>query len=223
MVAVLTMSGISKQFAVGGQIVHALTNVNFEINAGEFISVLGPSGSGKSTFLTLAGCLQQPTTGIINFSGKQLNDLTKQQKTKFRFDELGFILQNSNLISFLTVIDHFKLIDQLSHRKFNRLKATKLLQDLGVTQLTAYPNQLSGGQRQRVAIAKALYNNPRLILADEPTASLDTKRSFQVVDLLVDLAHAQNKAAVMVTHDERLIGKSDRVYQIEDGRMQQIN
>lgn len=223
MVAVLTMSGISKQFAVGGQIVQALTNVNFEINAGEFISVLGPSGSGKSTFLTLAGCLQQPTTGIINFSGKQLNDLTKQQKTKFRFDELGFILQNSNLISFLTVIDHFKLIDQLSHRKFNRFKATKLLQDLGVTQFTAYPNQLSGGQRQRVAIAKALYNNPRLILADEPTASLDTKRSFQVVDLLVDLAHAQNKAAVMVTHDERLIGKSDRVYQIEDGRMQQIN
>ncbi|BAP86146.1 ABC transporter ATP-binding protein [Paucilactobacillus hokkaidonensis JCM 18461] len=220
---VLQMQNISKQFKSGDQLVDALSSVNFSIQAGEFISVLGPSGSGKSTFLTLAGCLQHPSDGVIRFNGQSLGNLTVKQQTKFRFDQIGFVLQSSNLISFLSVLEHFQFIDKLAGRSFNRVKAQELLENLGVTQLTAYPNQLSGGQRQRVAIAKALYNNPQLILADEPTASLDTQRSFQVVDQLVAEAHQRNKAAIMVTHDERLISKSDQVYRIEDGKMQHVS
>ena len=215
---ILTMKNIVKTFGSGHTEVTALKGINFNVKQGEFVSIIGPSGSGKSTFLTISGGLQTPTSGEIAINGQSFSDLSEKKRADLRFKEIGFILQSSNLIPFLKVKEQFYLVDRVSHQKQNETVIDDLLKSLDIYDLKEiYPRDLSGGERQRVAIARALFNDPSLILADEPTASLDTDHAFEVVKLLVKEAHEKQKATVMVTHDARMIKWSDRVYRMKDG------
>ena len=215
---ILTMKNIVKTFGSGHTEVTALKGINFNVKQGEFVSIIGPSGSGKSTFLTISGGLQTPTSGEIAINGQSFSDLSEKKRADLRFKEIGFILQSSNLIPFLKFKEQFYLVDRVSHQKQNETVIDDLLKSLDIYDLKeSYPRDLSGGERQRVAIARALFNDPSLILADEPTASLDTDHAFEVVKLLVKEAHEKQKATVMVTHDARMIKWSDRVYRMKDG------
>ena len=215
---ILTMKNIVKTFGSGHTEVTALKGINFNVKQGEFVSIIGPSGSGKSTFLTISGGLQTPTSGEIAINGQSFSDLSEKKRADLRFKEIGFILQSSNLIPFLKVKEQFYLVDRVSHQKQNETVIDDLLKSLDIYDLKeSYPRDLSGGERQRVAIARALFNDPSLILADEPTASLDTDHAFEVVKLLVKEAHEKQKATVMVTHDARMIKWSYRVYRMKDG------
>ncbi|HBV07736.1 MAG TPA: hemin ABC transporter ATP-binding protein [Enterococcus faecalis] len=197
-----------------------LNDINVSINEGDVVCVIGPSGSGKSTFLTIAAGLQAPTSGEVIVGGQSLNKLTKKQRLAQRFQKIGFILQSSNLVPFLTVEDQFHLIEKVDKSRKNSELKEQLLETLGLKELrNSYPRDLSGGERQRVAIACALYHEPDVILADEPTASLDTEKAFDVVQLLAKEAKEKDKGIIMVTHDERLLKYCDRVVRIRDGEL----
>lgn len=216
----LIFDSVTKIFGKGSSKYVALENINFEAESGQLILVVGPSGSGKTTFLTIAGGLQTPTNGDVKINDSTINSLSKKQQTKLRLEKIGFILQSYNLVPFLTVEEQFKFVDKLKKQNLTEQKLHELLSDLGLLELLKkYPNQLSGGQKQRVAIARALYTDPDYILADEPTAALDTDRSMKVIGLLRDLAHKRNKIIIVVTHDLRLKDMADKVYQIIDGKM----
>ena len=216
---VIEFKNVRKEFKDGDQIIQGLKETNFSAAAGEFIGIIGPSGSGKSTFLTLAGGLQTPTAGEVLINGQAFSEEKEKKRAKIRFKEIGFILQESNLIPFLTVKKQLKLVDKIN-RSNQKDKANMLFDQLGVTKLeNKYPQDLSGGERQRIAIARALYNDPSIILADEPTASLDSEKAFEVVKILAKEAKDKNKAIMMVTHDTRLIDFCDKVYEIKDGTM----
>ncbi len=220
---ILTMEHITKKFGKGHNEVTALHDLNFTVNAGEFVSIIGPSGSGKSTFLTIAGGLQTPTSGSMTINNKEFTSLKEKNRAQLRFDEIGFILQSSNLIPFLTIEDQFTLVGKIKKEKTDTTRLDDLLNSLDIDHLRKnYPSDLSGGERQRVAIGRALYNNPSLILADEPTASLDTEHAYNVVKLLVKEAHEKNKATIMVTHDQRMIKWSDKVFKMEDGTLSEV-
>jgi putative ABC transport system ATP-binding protein len=220
----LIFDSVTKIFGEGSSKYVALENINFEAESGQLILVVGPSGSGKTTFLTIAGGLQTPTEGDVKINDSTIKSLSKKQQTKLRLEKIGFVLQSYNLVPFLTVEEQFKLVDKLKKQNLTEQKMHELLSDLGLLELLKkYPNQLSGGQKQRVAIARALYTDPDYILADEPTAALDTDRSMKVIELLRDLAHKRNKIIIVVTHDLRLKNTADKVYQIIDGKMQMIN
>ncbi|URZ86627.1 ABC transporter ATP-binding protein [Floricoccus penangensis] len=221
---VLVMDHITKDFGSGRTKITALKDVNFKVKEGEFVSIIGPSGSGKSTFLTIAGGLQSPTSGKIIINDKDFTNLSEKKRSKLRFEEIGFILQSSNLIPFLTVKEQFYLVDKVEKKKNEDARIDEILKSLDILDLKdKYPRDLSGGERQRVAIGRALFNNPSLILADEPTASLDTEHAYDVVKLLVKETHENKKATVMVTHDTRMIKWSDRVYHMEDGILKEVN
>lgn len=216
----LIFDSVTKIFGEGSSKYVALENINFEAESGQLILVVGPSGSGKTTFLTIAGGLQTPTNGDVKINDSTINSLSKKQQTKLRLEKIGFVLQSYNLVPFLTVEEQFKFVDKLKKQNLTEQKLHELLSDLGLLELLKkYPNQLSGGQKQRVAIARALYTDPDYILADEPTAALDTDRSMKVIELLRDLAHKRNKIIIVVTHDLRLKDMADNVYQIIDGKM----
>lgn len=214
------MKNISKNYQDGEQVIEVLKNVSLEVAQGEFVAIVGPSGAGKSTFLSIAGALLSPTEGEIAIGGKVLNDLTSKDLTKVRLDKVGFIFQGANLIPYLNVRDQLLVIAELSADKGRvaKEKADELLKELGLTaRENNYPESLSGGEKQRVAIARALMNDPDIILADEPTASLDASRGHKVVQMIADEVKRKNKAAIMVTHDERVLDLVDRVIRIEDG------
>ncbi|EAC2533363.1 ABC transporter ATP-binding protein [Listeria monocytogenes] len=216
----LIMKNISKNYQDGEQVIEVLKNVSLEVAQGEFVAIVGPSGAGKSTFLSIAGALLSPTEGEIAIGGKVLNDLTSKDLTKVRLDKVGFIFQGANLIPYLNVRDQLLVIAELSGDKGRvaKEKADELLKELGLTaRENNYPESLSGGEKQRVAIARALMNDPDIILADEPTASLDASRGHKVVQMIADEVKRKNKAAIMVTHDERVLDLVDRVIRIEDG------
>ncbi|HGM4039733.1 TPA: ABC transporter ATP-binding protein [Listeria monocytogenes] len=216
----LMMKNISKNYQDGEQVIEVLKNVSLEVAQGEFVAIVGPSGAGKSTFLSIAGALLSPTEGEIAIGGKVLNDLTSKELTKVRLDKVGFIFQGANLIPYLNVRDQLFVIAELSGEKGRgaKEKADELLKELGLTaRENNYPESLSGGEKQRVAIARALMNDPDIILADEPTASLDANRGHKVVQMIADEVKRKNKAAIMVTHDERVLDLVDRVIRIEDG------
>lgn len=220
MKSMLLMENITKKFVQGKQEINALKQINLNVKQGEFISIIGPSGSGKSTFLTISGGLQQPTSGEIKINDISFTNLSEKERAKLRFKEIGFILQSSNLIPFLTIQEQFFLVDKINKEKMNTTDIGNLLKSLDIYDLKdKYPRDLSGGERQRVAIGRALYNEPNLILADEPTASLDTEHAYEVVKLLVKEAHEKQKATVMVTHDHRMIQWSDRVFEMRDGEL----
>ena len=219
----ITMTNIMKVYNDGDMQFTALHPTEFYLNEGEFVAIIGPSGSGKTTFLTILGNLQEATSGEITFCGEDITNLNEKKKTELRFEEFGFILQASNLIPFLKVGEQLDLIDKLGTPEKDKMNRKELFDMLGLEKLkNSYPKELSGGECQRAAIARALYNNPRVILADEPTASLDTNRAHQVADLLAEIAHKQNKGVVMITHDTRLLDKVDRVYRMEDGHLVEI-
>ena len=216
---VLEFINVTKSYQDGNKEIEALKETNFKIEEGQFIAIIGPSGSGKSTFLTLAGGLQTPSKGQIIINGKDYTNLSEKERAKLRFNDIGFVLQASNLVPFLTAKQQLELVDRINKQKRQTLQDQKsLFKELGIDHLeNKLPKDLSGGERQRLAIARALYNNPAIILADEPTASLDSDRAFEVVDLLLKECKEKNKSIIMVTHDNRMIEKCDYVYQMKDG------
>lgn len=219
---IMKFENVKKSFKDGDEEIEALKDTSFSLNKGELVAVIGPSGSGKSTMLTMMGGLQRPSKGNIYFKDKKISSLSEKKLSSLRFDKIGFILQSSNLVSYLTIMDQFKLVDKFAKKDFNKDRATKLLKELDVyKRKDNYPTDLSGGERQRVAIARALYPSPDLILADEPTASLDTKRAKDVVKILKKLSKEEYVSIVMVTHDIRLVDYCDRVFKIVDGKLKE--
>ena len=216
---VLEFTNVTKSYQDGNKEIEALKETNFKIEEGQFVAIIGPSGSGKSTFLTLAGGLQTPSKGQIIINGKDYTNLSEKERAKLRFNDIGFVLQASNLVPFLTAKQQLELVDRINKQKRQTLQDQKsLFKELGIDHLeNKLPKDLSGGERQRLAIARALYNNPAIILADEPTASLDSDRAFEVVDLLSKECREKNKSIIMVTHDNRMIEKCDHVYRMKDG------
>ena len=216
---VLEFKNVTKLYQDGNKEIEALKETNFKIKEGQFIAIIGPSGSGKSTFLTLAGGLQTPSKGQIIINGKEYTNLSEKERSKLRFNDIGFVLQASNLVPFLTAKQQLELVDRINKKRKQTLQDQKsLFKELGIDHLeNKLPKDLSGGERQRLAIARALYNNPAIILADEPTASLDSDRAFEVVNLLSKECREKNKSIIMVTHDNRMIEKCDHVYRMKDG------
>lgn len=219
---VLHLDNISKTFGTGEARVEALKGIDLEVRAGELVALVGPSGSGKSTMLSIAGALLSPTEGTIALDGQDISRLSDAQRTQLRLRKIGFIFQGSNLVTFLRGRDQLLFIARLLGIPEGEARehADHLLDGLGMMhRVNAYPEQMSGGERQRIAIGRALMNNPELILADEPTASLDSHRGRQVVQLLAEEVHTREKAGILVTHDERLIDLCDRVVRIHDGKL----
>ncbi|MBC1798860.1 ABC transporter ATP-binding protein [Listeria booriae] len=218
----LIMQNISKNYQDGEQVVEVLKNVSLEVKQGEFVAIVGPSGAGKSTFLSIAGALLTPTSGEITIGGQALRSLSTKALTRVRLEKVGFIFQGANLIPYLNVKDQLLVIAELAGHRNSEAKqrATQLLEELGLShRANQYPEKLSGGEKQRVAIARAMMNNPDVILADEPTASLDAERGYSVVQMIAQEVKRNNKAAIMVTHDERILDLVDRVVRIEDGQL----
>jgi putative ABC transport system ATP-binding protein len=218
----ITFDHVSKVYQQGENKVVALHDVSLSVDQGEFIAVVGPSGSGKSTFLSIAGALLQASEGQVTLNGKVIGDTKEKDLSQVRLEEIGFILQSSNLVPYLNVLDQLLVVKKMAGKvtKKDKEDAKELLQHLGLeTKMEKFPEHLSGGERQRTAIARAFMNNPSIILADEPTASLDTKRAHEVVQLIAREVKSKKKAAVMVTHDERMLDYCDKVYRMEDGKL----
>ena len=221
----LEAQSVTKTYQVGSGTVNAVDEVSLSLQRGEFVALVGPSGSGKTTLLAILAGLLSPTSGSIVIEGQDLAAMKEARRARFRRRSIGFTFQANNLVSYLTALENVELMLRLN-REFNaagRRRARELLARLGLEErMNALPRQLSGGQRQRVAIARALINQPALVLADEPTASLDTERAFQVVETLANLVHEQDNAGIMVTHDLRLVQYTDRVIQLLDGHVERI-
>ena len=217
----LALEHVTKQFGQKTNLVTALEDVSLAFKAGEVSLIIGPSGSGKSTLLTILGGLQTPTDGSVRLNGHDISDLSTKEAEKTRLEQIGFVLQAYNLVPYLTVADQFKLVDQVKpNNNLSQDRFDKIIETLGIQKLlNKYPGELSGGQQQRVAIARALYTDPAIILADEPTAALDTARVKEVGQLFANIAHDEEKAVVIVTHDDRLREFSDNVYKIVDGKL----
>lgn len=216
----IELKNINKDYGTGISKVQVLSDVSFKAHSGELSLVLGPSGSGKSTFLTIAGGLQRPTSGQVLIDGQDISRFSEKQRDEIRLNQIGFVLQSYNLLSYLSVADQFALVDRVHKGNLSPDRLEKLLQELGIDQLVnKFPDELSGGQNQRVAIARALYTDPATILADEPTAALDSERVKVVGRLMKEMAKQYDKAVVVVTHDLRLKDFADRIYQIMDGKM----
>ena len=219
--SVIELKNISKSYGQGSAKVDALKDVNFEAKEGEVVLIEGPSGAGKSTFLTIAGALQKPTSGEVFIGGKDVTNYSPKQADALRLDKIGFVLQAYNLVPYLTVKEQFILVDKVKKSgNMSKERLDNLLNELGIMQLiNKYPKELSGGQQQRVAIARALYADPVIILADEPTASLDSEKVEEVGKLFKSLAKQKEKAIILVTHDLRLNKYSDKIYEMLDGRL----
>lgn len=211
---------INKTFQDGSKEITALKDTSFSVEAGEFVAIVGPSGSGKSTLLTILGGLQKPSEGEVLIDEEEFSSVSDKDRTQLRFKKIGFILQASNLVPYLKVEDQLRLVNKIDGEDYDQETGDKLLEALNIDDLQdKYPSDLSGGEQQRVAIARALFHNPPVILADEPTASLDTERAIEVVEILARETKDKEKATIMVTHDERLIGYCDKVYSMEDGQL----
>jgi putative ABC transport system ATP-binding protein len=223
MATALKADSVVKQYRVSGGVVKAVDGVSFGLERGEFVALVGPSGSGKTTMLAMLAGLLQPTSGSIAIDGQELSAMKESERARFRRRKIGFTFQANNLVPYLTTLQNVELILRLNGElnAIGRRRARELLVLLGLEErLNVLPSQLSGGQRQRVSIARSLINRPTLVLADEPTASLDTERALQVVETLANLVHEQGSAGIMVTHDLRMVPYTDRVIQMLDGRVE---
>ncbi|MFC4711751.1 ABC transporter ATP-binding protein [Planococcus dechangensis] len=199
-----------------------LNDVSINVDPGEFVAVIGPSGSGKSTFLSIAGALLQPSEGEVVINDTNISRLNTKDLSTLRLEKVGFILQTSNLVPYLNVLDQLLVVKKMKGAvtKSDKKFAKELLEEIGLeNKLKKFPDQLSGGERQRTAIARAFMNDPNIILADEPTASLDTNRAFEIIELIAKEVKTRNKAAIMVTHDKRMLKYCDKVYQMQDGNL----
>ena len=221
--AIIELKNVQKVYGTGAAQVVALKNINFKANLGEVVLIMGPSGAGKSTFLTIAGSLQKPTTGEVIVNGQNIARISARASDHLRLTQLGFVLQAYNLVPFLKIREQFELVNKVKKAgNINQEKLQELLKQLGINSLlNKYPSELSGGQQQRAAIARALYANPQILLADEPTASLDSENVAEVGQLFKKLAKNYNKAVLLVTHDPRLKQYADHIYEMMDGKIKQ--
>jgi putative ABC transport system ATP-binding protein len=221
----LETRSIIKTYQSDSGTIHAVDDVSLHVAAGEFVALVGPSGSGKTTMLSILAALLQPSSGQILLDGQDLSDMSDVKRVSLRREKIGFTFQANNLVPYLTAVENVELMLRLNNRldKAGKLRARELLSRLGLGErLNNLPGQMSGGQQQRVAIARALIHNPSLVLADEPTASLDTERAYQVVQTFAGLIHEQNRAGIMVTHDLRMCEFVDRVLQMQDGKLVRV-
>ncbi|HEV8573377.1 MAG TPA: ABC transporter ATP-binding protein [Dehalococcoidia bacterium] len=223
---ILAVRGLTRTFGSGRAIVHAVDGIDLSVSRGELVLIMGPSGSGKTTLLTLIGGLLRPSSGTVIVNGLEITRLNERRLTKFRRHYLGFVFQSFNLLESLNARENVEVtlnFAGVGGRKAQK-RATALLTDLGMAdRLRAKPHTLSGGERQRVSIARALANDPQLILADEPTANLDSRHGHEVVELLHDIAKAQQRTIVIVSHDHRIRDVADRVLWLQDGRFEQFD
>jgi len=221
----LETKSVIKTYQSESGTIQAVDDVSFQVSAGEFVALVGPSGSGKTTMLSILAALLQPSSGQIILDGQDLASLDDRKRAALRREKIGFTFQANNLVPYLSAVENVELMLRLNNKldKAGKLRARELLARLGLGErLHNLPGQMSGGQQQRVAIARALIHNPSLVLADEPTASLDTERAYQVVETFAGLIHEQNRAGIMVTHDLRMCEFVDRVLQMQDGKLVRV-
>lgn len=216
----LEAKNITKQFKDGEKTINVLKETNMQALDREFVAIVGPSGSGKSTLLTIIGALQSPSGGSVIVNGKDLSSLNEKQRSYLRLNDFGFVLQGSNLVPYLKINEQFKFKIKAAKKEVSQTEIDELVAALSIDHiLNKYPDQISGGERQRAAIALAMILKPKVLLADEPTASLDSKKAYEVAELLRDLAKQFNTTVIMVTHDTRLLSYCDRILEMEDGKL----
>lgn len=218
---ILSMKSIVKSYVLGDEEQVVLKGINFRVNEGEFVSILGPSGSGKSTMMNIIGCLDCSTSGSYILSGQDIKDLNENELADIRSHEIGFVFQSFQLLSRLTALQNVELpmiyAGIPSHER--KVRAKEMLERVGLAnRIHHYPNQLSGGQQQRVAIARAISTNPTILLADEPTGALDQKTSHQVMSLFKEL-NQEGRTIIMITHDETIAKEASRIVRILDGNL----
>jgi putative ABC transport system ATP-binding protein len=221
----LEIREVVKTFESDSGTINAVDGVSFSVEQGEFVALTGPSGSGKTTMLSILAALLTPTSGQVLIDGHDLAQMTEGHRVSLRRKKIGFTFQSNNLIPFLTALENVEFMLRLNGRldKAGKLRSVELLSRLGLAErLANLPNQMSGGQQQRVAIARALIHSPSVVLADEPTANLDTERAFQVVQTFSALIHEDHRAGIMVTHDLRMVKYVDRVLQMQDGKLVKV-
>jgi putative ABC transport system ATP-binding protein len=221
----LEVRDLVKSFALDGATINAVDGVSFQVKSGEFVALVGPSGSGKTTMLSILAALLTPTSGQVLIDGQDLAQMNEKKRVRLRREKIGFTFQSNNLIPYLTARENVEFMLRLNNKldRAGRVRSDELLARLGLMErLHSLPAQMSGGQQQRVAIARALIHNPAVVLADEPTASLDTERAFQVVETFAHLIHENDRAGIMVTHDLRMCQFVDRVLQMQDGKLVRI-
>ncbi|MFZ5854824.1 MAG: ATP-binding cassette domain-containing protein [Chloroflexota bacterium] len=221
----LDVRGVTKRFGDGETAVLAVRGVSLAVEPGEVVLIMGPSGSGKTTLLSMMGALLRPTEGSIHLDGTPISELSEGRLPEIRLRQFGFIFQDFNLLSALSVLENVAIVGELAglDRRAARARATALLTELGLGERLAFlPEKLSGGEKQRVAIARALINEPALILADEPTANLDSKIGHEIMRLLRRIAKEQGRSVVIVSHDQRIREIADRVLWLEDGAFRDI-
>jgi putative ABC transport system ATP-binding protein len=215
----ITIKDIGRKYVIGSEIIHAIKSVSLTINKGEFVALMGPSGSGKSTLMNILGCLDTPTKGEYILNGINVSHMTDNDLAEVRNTEIGFVFQTFNLLPRNSALDNVALplvYAGISKEKRND-RARKALENVGLGNRTDHrPNELSGGQRQRVAVARALINNPSIILADEPTGNLDTKTSIEIMGLMEDI-HAKGNTIILVTHEEDIAMHAHRIVRMRDG------
>lgn len=215
----LQLTDIVKTYKDGGEDNTVLDHVSLQVEAGEFVAIVGPSGSGKSTLLSIMGVLLSADEGKLHIGGECISDKKQKEWTIVRRNKIGFIFQNHQLLPFLTVREQLELVADMGSGSDSEVSMA-LLDSLGLSECAnKYPGKMSGGQKQRVAIARAFMNDPKVILADEPTASLDGERGRQVVEMIRKETKKRGKAAIMVTHDERVLDLVDTIYHLEAGKL----
>jgi len=215
----ITIKDIGRKYVIGTEVIHALKSVSLTINEGEFVALMGPSGSGKSTLMNILGCLDTPTKGDYILNGTNVSHMTDNELAEVRNKEIGFVFQTFNLLPRSTSLDNvaLPLIYAGASKKERDARAQKALENVGLgNRVTHKPNELSGGQRQRVAVARALINNPSIILADEPTGNLDTKTSVEIMGLLEEI-HSKGNTIILVTHEEDIAQHAHRIVRMRDG------
>jgi putative ABC transport system ATP-binding protein len=215
----ITIQNIGRKYVIGSEVIHALKDVSLTINKGEFVALMGPSGSGKSTLMNILGCLDTPTKGEYILNGINVSHMSDNDLAEVRNSEIGFVFQTFNLLPRNTALDNVALpLIYAGINKEGRIaRAKKALENVGLGNRTDHrPNELSGGQRQRVAVARALINDPSIILADEPTGNLDTKTSIEIMSLMEDI-HAKGNTIILVTHEEDIAMHAHRIVRMRDG------
>ena len=223
----IVAENIGKEYLLGGIAVQALKNVNFSLPPGAFTAFVGPSGSGKTTLLNLIGCLDKPSSGRLTVAGVDVSALDRKQSATFRGNNIGFIFQDFNLIPVLTVYENIEypllMVQNVSYEEREK-RVMALLNAVGmVEQKGKYPDQLSGGQKQRVAVARALVTNPKLVLADEPTANLDHKTAYMVLELMKKMRAEFKTTFIFSTHDQKIVGEAESIFTLEDGELTSKN
>jgi putative ABC transport system ATP-binding protein len=222
MIEPLILENVEKSFKDGDKESHIVKNLSFRLKLGEVVAIVGPSGSGKSTFLSIAGALQSPDKGKVIVNGTDIASFSDIEKANIRLNHLGYIFQTSNLVPYLKVEEQLSLVLKMANQwtKESKRKINEMLMAVGMEHRSKfYPHQLSGGEKQRVAIARAFINEPDIILADEPTASLDSSRSMAIIELISKIVIEQKKSAIIVTHDEQILPYCDRIFGMKDGQL----